>query len=500
MGNTRRKTEVDFLRSSTVPPPASPDTAAHRRRRWWLAVRLSIYLVVVLLIVGFTLSYRVIFSSSGVLNTESTPVFQQLSQLVTADDKPLQGEASDRVNILLIGIGGPGHAGSYLADTIILASIQPSTKRVSLLSIPRDLYVPIPGFDWRKINNANAFGYLSGKTGGEELLSQVVEHITGQTVHYFARVDFEAFRQIIDAVGGVDINVEKSFTDYEYPDYNFGYQTVRFQAGPQLMDGERALQFTRSRKGTNGEGSDFARARRQQLVLAAVRKKVFSLGTLFKPSTLYDLSAIIGDHAKTNMELWEILKLGQWAKQIDTGAINNVVIDSSAGSVVHAETTIDGAYILRPNAGPDDFSEIIALADGIFDAPPVEAGTTVEIQNGTTSTGLAKLISDQLEPIGFTVAAITNAQQKGVEQTVIYDLSLGRKPQALKRLRTLLQANVASSLPVFLRPEKGFDEAATGLNIEPDFSADELPTSTSHQPDFLIVLGANQLSINANAN
>ena len=213
---------------------------------------------------GSTLSYHYSQDANSKLN-KTLGFLGQIKQFAENRNKTLEGEKDDRINILIMGMGGKYHEGSYLTDTIMIASIKPSTKQVSLVSLPRDLQVEIPGYGWRKINNANAFGEINNEGYGAELARQVVEKSFDMDIHYYIRIDFTGFEEIVDSLNGIDVMVDSAFTDYQYPTEDKKYQIVSFRAGPQTMYGEEALKYARSRhSGMNGEGSDFARSKRQQ--------------------------------------------------------------------------------------------------------------------------------------------------------------------------------------------------------------------------------------------
>ena len=195
----------------------------------------------------------------------------------------MDGQKEDKINILVMGMGGANHDGGYLSDTNIIISIKPSTNEVAMISIPRDMSVDIEGYGWTKINFAHAYGEMKKKGYGGEFARKTFEKNLNIQIPYYFTVDFQAFADIINAVGGVTVDVPRSFIDYSYPDNNYGYQTVNFQQGIQEMNGDRALIFSRSRHGTNGEASDFARAKRQQLVIAALKEKLLSAGTYLNP-------------------------------------------------------------------------------------------------------------------------------------------------------------------------------------------------------------------------
>jgi len=234
--------------------------------------------------------------------------------VITQRDLELKND-NGRTNILLLGIGDQGHDGPNLTDTMILLSIQakfdkPDTLKlppIVMISIPRDIYSQSLG---EKINAAYA-------TGGLVLAKGIISEITGLPIHYAVRGNFSVFEKAIDLLGGIDVNVEHAFDDYQYPidgheNDNCGYseaevavrsasviagdettlltafpcryEHLHFDAGWQHMNGVTALKFVRSRHAAGDEGSDFARSKRQQLVLAAVKSKVFSAETLLNPT------------------------------------------------------------------------------------------------------------------------------------------------------------------------------------------------------------------------
>ncbi|MBI2622752.1 MAG: LCP family protein [Candidatus Levybacteria bacterium] len=224
-------------------------------------------------------------------------------------------KTDERMGVLILGVGGERHEGPLLTDTIIYASIDPAKKKIALLSLPRDFWVP----DLKaKINTAYAYGEGKRKGGGIILSKAVVEKVLAQPVDYVVRVDFKGFVKAIDMLGGIEVDVEREFDDYEYPvagketdacgfegeefekratasaaleAFPCRYMHLRFEKGRQPMDGETALRFVRSRHAIGVEGTDFARSKRQEKVIEAVKTKLFSLGTFlnpFKLTSLYD--------------------------------------------------------------------------------------------------------------------------------------------------------------------------------------------------------------------
>ena len=244
----------------------------------YLLLTLGGLIVILIVTIAFMVAIPVKSEHPG----KALKLISQVRNFILSSDRNIKGQADDRINILLLGIGGEGHDGAYLTDTIILASIKPSTKQLSLISIPRDLIVPIPGgYGYRKINSADSYGEIQQKGNGAEFAKQVVEQVFNISIHYYARIDFKAFKEIVDRVGGVEVYVDNTFTDNTFPTEDYLYRTISFKKGQQTLDGQNALDFARSRHGNNNEGSDFARARRQQKIILALKDKLFSVNTIF---------------------------------------------------------------------------------------------------------------------------------------------------------------------------------------------------------------------------
>ncbi len=279
--------------------------------------------------------------------------FAPVQSLTTGTERQLEGEKDDRVNVLLLGIGGVRHDGPFLSDTIIIASIKPSTHDFALISIPRDLVVNIPSHGWRKINEINSFGEVAQAGNGAEYTRQIISDFLNIPIHYAVRIDFSGFEKIVDILGGLEITVDKSFTDYSYPAANYKYRAVSFKEGPQLMDGATALQFVRSRHSmNNNEGSDFARSKRQQKVIVALKNKLLSLSFLSNPQKISSVVQELKDSIATNIQGWELIRLSVFARQIDEQKIISTSIDGASGLVY--DDIVEGAYVLRPSDGTYD--------------------------------------------------------------------------------------------------------------------------------------------------
>lgn len=349
------------------------------------------------------------------------------------DPSKLKSEGDGRVNVLLLGIGGAGHEGANLSDTILVASIDPRTKDVAMLGIPRDLYVPIPGYGSTKINAAHAYGEQKKSGEGPVLAKTVVSNILDLPIHYYVRVDFAGFKQAVDAVGGVDVLVEKAIYDPYYPDDKKPGLTKTFsiKAGLQHMNGETALKYSRSRYTT----SDFDRASRQQKVLLALRQKALDLGTLLNPAKVLALINSIGNRLKTDVQAGEIKKLAVLVKEIDSTKIKQKVLDTSPDGVLVFGNIAGAGSIEVPRAGVGNFSEVRALAHSLFvDSYITEENASVEVQNGTTRANLAATVGKMLKGYNYNVTSMTTADKNNYPTTIIYDYSDGKKPYTVSYL------------------------------------------------------------------
>lgn len=215
-----------------------------------------------------------------------------------------------RTNIAILGKAGGEFAGADLTDTVIFVSLSHQNGDLVFISLPRDIWIP----ELRaKLNSAYYWGNQKQEKGGIKLAKSTIEEIIGQPVHYAVVGDFIAFREIIDALGGVDVEVESSFTDEKYPiagregdecegDPIFAcrYETVSFVKGLTHMDGELALKFVRSRNAEGDEGTDIAREARQQKVISAIIEKVLSPKTLLDFKKVLALRKIITDAIETD--------------------------------------------------------------------------------------------------------------------------------------------------------------------------------------------------------
>ena len=363
-----------------------------------------------------------------------TSANSMLSSDVTIKDifsKSSLKQTDGRTNILILGKGGSNHPGGQLTDTILLASIKNSDKKVAFVSIPRDLMVSIPGSGFKKINEAYTTGWNSikdeNKKGeeGAKSASEVVSKVTGVPIHYFFTLDFVGFKSLVDTLGGITVNVEKDLSDPLYPQDYFGkdgsytktdaYSPFYLKAGKQDLDGVTALKYARSRETT----SDFDRAKRQQNLLLAIKDKALSLGVLANPKKLTDIMSDLGNHIKTSLTVAEIKSLIEIVKNVDKTTITNKVLDNGPAGLLVSSS--EGFYHLEPKAGATNYKEIQALVKNIFStetSTELEI-TDVEVLNGAGTAGLGGKVADKLKAEGLNVVKIdTNPTE--IEKTTIF--------------------------------------------------------------------------------
>ncbi len=438
-----RQHDTNFEPTSELPAP--PKKRRKSRFRLWLGL-----IMLTLLGIGILVGSKLVIVAQKVLEGRGGPI--TFRNLFIAPDKPLIGEEEGEVRILLLGIGGEAHEGGTLTDTMILATLKvPKSKnektQVALVSIPRDLLVNIPGYDFRKINSAHAFGELNDQKQGPSLTLRTLQDVLGMSIPYYAVVDFQGFKKTIDDLGGVEINVETGFTDALYPDEKDGYlPPVTFTPGLQVMNGARALQFVRSRHGDNNQGSDFARSKRQQQVLNAVKEKTTSLKVLTNLGLINKILNDLANHVRTNFEPYELKRLYNLTKGLEDKNLYSLTLDLESGLVCSQILEENGAYVLIPCAGLGKYDAIREFVRNqfLFSSFQKEK-STIEIQNSTTILSLGSRTQGFLRQPFLKISTGNFHGQTGYSETTIYDNTRGQKPETLKYLVGKLGSRVAAS-------------------------------------------------------
>ena len=427
------------------------------------------------------------WAREGVLRTapNSTPI-------ITADTQPLSGPAvisstanqpvnsgtqpvvSDQpaaavippVNILLLGVDARSDDPTApRTDTMILATVDPQAKTVSMLSLPRDLWVTIPYFNTHnKINMAYVLGEENRyEGGGPQLAKDTVSAFIGRPVDYYLRINFQGFVTFIDQIGGIEIAVPSAIHDEQYPTADYGVETFELPAGLQTLDGETTLKYARTRH----TDSDFGRARRQQDVIRAVLDKALRADML--PTLIGNAPSLfttLGNSIETDMP-WAIgLQLANFARVHTTELqFRQLVLDDKYGTGGESADA-GGAWILLP----DPNKVRIALAQFFSPPPPAQvgvgddlSGVRVEVLNGSGEPGIARLASDLLQARGWRVVSIGDADRGDYSHTLVvnYGIPVALINQLSADLRLPADASTLSGLnkttPVDIRIVIGRD-------------------------------------------
>lgn len=367
--------EVRELKETETKLSATDESRKKRKKKSIFRLR-NIFLVVVFLIVGAGgyLFYKT-GSAFDQITGESNSLIKSIIKMMPLGDSfnilPVEKEKAsaidkirsdeiDRLNILLLGLRGEGDPnGGLLTDTMMVMSFKPKTGQVALISVPRDLYVDIPKSDNKgKINEAYAYG-ISNKNwkSGLSYSKEAIEEVTGLEIHYVVSVDFTAFKEIIDTLGGITVYLDEPFAE----NVPFEEGSISLPAGKNTLDGQRALLYSRARYSS----SDFDRAQRQQQVLVAVKEKALNTGVLSNPVKLVAILDSLGNHVRTDAELWEIKEMAELSRNADTANIKHKVFDTSAEGLLYQAHTSAGAYILLPVGG--DYGKIRSACMNIFE-------------------------------------------------------------------------------------------------------------------------------------
>jgi LCP family protein required for cell wall assembly len=378
-----------------------------------------------------------------------------------------------RVNVLLLGIDERQlEEGPWRTDTMILLTMDPAARTAGMLSIPRDLWVEIPGYGVHdRINTAHFRGdadrYPGG--GGPALAMDTVQANLGVPVNYYVAVNFYAFVQIIDRIGCIPISVPQTIDDPDFPaPEGYGYAPFHIDAGDYCLGGETLLQYARTRA---TYGSDFDRAARQQQVIYAIRDHVLSTGQL--PNLIAQAPTIYGDvqqGVNTNLTVQQIIQLARVAAEIPDENICSAVID---GEYISYATLEDGSQVLVP-----DWTKVRELVSDLYTgtgqcdpgAAAIEADftaeeATVSVENGTREEGLATQTADQLTAVGINVVEVGNAEQTDYEETLIYNYT-GKDLTAQAIAQTL---GLPASAIIASEPPNG------GADIAVILGADAIP-------------------------
>jgi len=375
----------------------------------------------------------------------------------------LKGEDTGHVNILLAGNSAddPLHQGAQLTDSIMILSINTKDNSGFMLSIPRDMWVDIPDYGHAKINETyvdgenehfNENGYFPGGMG---LLQKVIEQNFDINLDYYGLVDYNAFRDMVNAVGGIDLTIQSPDKRGLYDpsiDWTTHGPLVKLTNGTHTLNGQQALDLARARGDAYGSygfpQSDFDRTQHQRQELLALRSKATSTGVIANPVRLSSLMDAIGNNIKTNFNLSEVHRAYDLTKNIPGGNIQSLSLNDAHGkNLLTNYTAFGGQSALIPAAGLDNFSDIQVFIKQMLSNNAVSReGATVVVLNGTDTSGVASKARQSLSSKGLSVTAIGDATTTQATSTII-DLSGGKMPATKQLLQQLYGNQITTTNP-----------------------------------------------------
>ena len=482
------------------PPPPRARRSLYQqpprpRRRRAPCVVAAVALVAVLA-VGGVAGYRVVGFLQSVLNGANPAQILQQQLDPPAGSIAYKIKHGQRINVLALGYGGAENDAPYLTDSIMAVSIDPVSKRVVEISVPRDLYVRIDAWQdarnyTEKINaafsvpyNARAFGpgpmkaAYQGKDGPGHLAEATVGGVTGLAFDRYVAVDFKAFRSVVDALGGIQVHMDGPLDDCHYPDYHNGYANhgvplgyrcppgagIHFPAGTYQVNGEQALQLARSRDAIEPEqATDFGRAKRQQMIISGIKAKAVSVNGLARAPQLMD--AVQADF-KTDMDVNDITALYNLVGKLPESSIQhfaitdqNLVVDvNGTGGACGGPR---GVFVLCP------VDTTYRIWQSVFASIPLPTATLaeqapVQLVNASRNTvDLHDRTTDVLRQMGLQVS--DGVRHPTLLQSTILDYSGGKYPQTAAWLKDFFGANVVPAPSAGITPAPG--EKTDGLVV-----------------------------------
>lgn len=346
-----------------------------------------------------------------------------LKQIVFFLGKDMEIDTYGHTNILLLGTGGGDHDGADLTDTIIVASIDQKTNKITMLSIPRDLYVENKKTGGTRINNLYQIGKneIGSSEIGMQMLKDEIEKVTNIPIHYYVKVEFKGFEQIVNHLDGIDVNLPEGIYDPQYPrGESIGYETFSLSAGQQHLDGETALKYARSRKTT----SDFDRSKRQQLILFAIKEKAEQLGIFQDTGKLKSLYGDLQDMIDTDLSLREMITLAETASHIQKDSIVSLQIHddpTKCGGLLYTPVRdlYGGASVLV--SAKKEFADVHTLTDININHPEIHSSNVkLQILNGTKGLGIAAETKIILNRFCLNIPRFGNAESKDKANTIYF--------------------------------------------------------------------------------
>jgi LCP family protein required for cell wall assembly len=453
-----------------------------RRSRYRVSYRLTrsvpaafVAASLLVVIVGVTLTYKRLDDFVSATTGRHINPVGEIAQVVEPSPGTIAYKLKhgQRVNVLLLGRGGYENDAPYLTDSIMAVSIDPVSNRVMMLSIPRDLVVHTnlqsdASRIWTtKINAAYEVPYTNiiccvakqyqGYNGGGYAAEHEVGKVTGLTFDRYIAVDFVAFRDMVNALGGVDVCLSTNLDDNSYPDYANGYHPIHFKAGCQHLNGEQALEIARSRHAIQAEqASDFGRARRQQDIMEAIKKKATTVNGFAKAPQL--LSAL-QKNVNTDMSLPDMKAIYDWGKNLPDSSIIRVALTAPSGgadgNLLDSYNCGLGAGVSQLCADDQTYAMIHRYVASMFiDQKTLGEKAPIQVVNGSTNFyGLDSRVTSMLDPTGLQLADPVNHTPSS--RTLILDYSGGKFPLTTQWLQRFFGGTVVAATPTIPAPARG---------------------------------------------
>lgn len=480
-GAVLRRSEVDEVLKSIG---KDPTVDVPKKRRFSLGgkrlKRFFIVVAVLLLLAGGFIGIKAFLAGGRVFDGN-------LFAALFSDGKPLQTDANGRVNILMFGTSedDPDHAnaGADLADSIMIASIDPQKKTGFMVSVPRDLWVKYgkacaSGYEGKvNVLYACGKGQRNDEREGAEYMQKIIGQAFGIDFQYYVQVNYTALTTMVDAVGGITVEIDsddpRGILDRNF-DWKCGYRCyyVKYPNGPVQLNGEKTLALARARNAAGGYGlggGNFDREQYQQKILIALKDKATSAGTLANPVAVGGLIDSLGNNVRTNFDAGEVKTLVALGQELDSNNLKRLSLlgnEDDPKSRLVTTGSYGGQSIVRPVAGIYDFSDIKAfIRKQMSGNAAVAENATIDVLNGTGVAGAAQAKADELEAEGYTVGSIANAPAGNYGTYAVYDMTKGKLPQTAARLQKDL-----------------------GVSI---LSGDNLPAGVVTEADFVIIIGSN---------
>lgn len=409
--------------------------------------KLSINVIVVLLI------FCIMGISYGIYKTISQIDY---SIILKAAGTKLLTDAEGQTNFLILGIGGKNHDGGDLTDSIMIASLDQKSKTVSMASFPRDIYVKDETVGNSKINEVYYYAkkYFDDEKAGLEFFKSKIETLTNTEIQYYIMIDFKGFKEIVDTIGGIEVNVENDIYDTSYPkDGTHLYETFSIKKGLQHLDGETALKYARSRKTT----SDFDRSSRQQQIIYAIKEKAISIDTIFSSEKISDILDSLKENLITNISIGEMLTIGAISKDYKQENITHHLLHddpNTCGGLLYTPLREDynNLFVLLPAGGN---THIYNYFDLILNYPEINTNEKIHILNGTKTAGIAGETKQVLNRYCFDINRFGNGRNQEIKETTYFykekldenGQKIEYRPSSLNFLEKIIPGKESTDIP-----------------------------------------------------